>query len=181
MKLTLASLTILSVLLLAIPAFAADLQEITLPKVADPAQSASTTEAPAPGVFRLSPEGVLLAVDVGELKSMLEAKAQASTWTGVHPFMWWTNNIQPLVFVKRHPVATLSSLALGTGAVLVGENNDWFQGDGSSKSSSSTATASDLAIPTVAGDAIVLGITGVGNNVSIVNRPYAVGAAAAAE
>lgn len=151
------TIAVIAIALLVLPAFAADLQEITLPATT-PAQPAAAD--PLPSVkAEATQDGAIVAADLGAAAAAL----RDGSWTGFHPGLWLRNNWKPVV-------GTLATAGAAWGAYEIYDHN---RSSGSSSKSAATAEEEEKQppLPTVAGDAMVVGINGDGNTVTIINRP----------
>lgn len=151
------TIALIALVLLAVPAIAADLQEITLPAV-PPAPPEPVNELP-PVMLQANEGGGIVAADLGAAAAAM----RDGSWTGFHPGLWLRNNWKPVV-------GTLATAGAVWGAYEIYDHNRGS--GGSSKSAAAPAEEDDEpAPPTVGGDAMVVGINGDGNTVTIYNRP----------
>jgi len=114
-----------------------------------------------PVSIQASPDGASLGIDAFAAAGAMDSPE----WTGIRPGVWLKSNWKGVV-----GAAAVAGAAWGAYAIY--DNNKSSGGHSSAAAEPAEADEAD-AIPTVAGDALVVGIAGDGNTVTIYNRPVA--------
>ena len=136
------------------------LAALVLAILAIPALARDNAALP-PVSIQASPDGAAIGIDAFAAAGAMDSPS----WTGIHPGLWLSKNWKGVL-----GAAAVAGAAYATYAIY--DNNKG--GGGHSSAAAEPADAEEAeAIPTVAGDALVVGIAGDGNTVTIYNRPVA--------